>query len=65
MSGIKTKARLAGLFSLLTILCGGFAQGYVSNRLIAFSDAGATARNILPHPGLLWIGSCHASWARS
>lgn len=56
MSGIKTKARMAGLFSLLTILGGGFAQGYVSNRLVVPGDAGATAGNILAHPGLLRVG---------
>lgn len=56
MHDIKRKARLAGLFLLFTILGGLFAQGYVSNRLIDFSDAAATANNILTHPGMLQLG---------
>ena len=54
--GIKTKARFAGLFTLLTILGGAFAQGYVSESLVDFSDAAATAANILAHPNLLQLG---------
>jgi Domain of unknown function (DUF4386) len=45
-------ARLAGLFYLLTILTGIFAQGFVSERLIAPTDAAATAANILAHQTL-------------
>jgi Domain of unknown function (DUF4386) len=45
-------ARLAGLFYLLTILAGIFAQGFVSQRLIVSTDAAATAANILAHQTL-------------
>jgi hypothetical protein len=52
----QTSPRLVGriiaLLLLLLILCGIFAQGLVSNRLIVAADAGATARNILAHVGL-------------
>src|ERR1043165_3662262 len=43
----RITARFAGALSLLTILGGVFAQGIVSNRLITYSDAAATANNIL------------------
>jgi hypothetical protein len=49
-------ARMAGLFFLLTILGGIFAQGFVSERLIDFRDAAATATNILAHKGLFQLG---------
>ncbi len=49
-------ARMTGLFFLLTILTGIFAQGFVSERLIDFSDAAATASNILTHKGLFQLG---------
>ena len=49
-------ARMAGLFLLLTILGGIFAQGFVSERLIVFTDAAATATNILAHRGLFQLG---------
>jgi hypothetical protein len=49
-------ARMTGLFFLLTILTGIFAQGFVSERLIDFSDAAATATNILTHKGLFQLG---------
>jgi hypothetical protein len=52
----KLLARMAGLFFLLTILAGIFAQGLVSERLILFSDASATATNILSHKGLFQLG---------
>jgi len=52
----KLLARFAGLFFLLTILAGIFAQGFVSERLIVFSDASATATNILAHKGLFQLG---------
>src|SRR5437016_14216994 len=49
-------ARMAGLFFLLTILGGIFAQGFVSERLIVFGDAAATATNILTHKSLFQLG---------
>ncbi len=49
-------ARMAGLFFLLTILGGLFAQGFVSERLIDFTNAAATATNILTHKGMFQLG---------
>ncbi|MEO8574731.1 MAG: DUF4386 domain-containing protein [Pyrinomonadaceae bacterium] len=49
-------ARLAGLFFLVTIIGGIIAQGFISERLIDFSDAVATANNILANKGLFQIG---------
>jgi len=43
---------MLGLFILLTILGGVIAQGFISQRLIVFSDAAATANNILSNKGL-------------
>jgi hypothetical protein len=48
----KAMARLAGVLFLLTILAGGFAQGYIAGSLIVFGDAAATATNILAHQPL-------------
>jgi uncharacterized protein DUF4386 len=49
-------ARITGLFFLLTILAGIFAQGFVSEKLINFGDAAATATNILTHKSLFQLG---------
>jgi hypothetical protein len=49
-------ARMIGLFSLFYILTGVFAQSLVTERLIDFSDAAATATNILTHKGLFQLG---------
>lgn len=49
-------ARMAGLFYLLTLLSGVFAQSFVSDRLIDFGDAAATAANIGSHASLFQIG---------
>lgn len=52
----KFLARVTGAFFLLTILTGIFAQGFVSERLVVFNDAVATATNILTHRGLFEAG---------
>src|SRR5438270_10789094 len=52
----KRLARLAALFSLLTIIGGILAQGFVSEKLIDFHDAAATAGNILAHRRLYEAG---------
>ncbi|MBZ5653396.1 MAG: DUF4386 domain-containing protein [Acidobacteriia bacterium] len=48
----KSKARLAGGLLLITVVAGGFAQGFLAGRLIVSGDATATATNILAHQSL-------------
>jgi hypothetical protein len=48
----RFKARIAGLFYLLTILTRMFVEIFVRNRLVVSDDAAATAANILAHEPL-------------
>lgn len=52
----KTKARLAGALLLLTMVAGGFAQGFIGGSLIVAGDAARTATNILTHEPLYRLG---------
>src|SRR5581483_10360866 len=52
----RTKARLAGLFYLVTSVAGVDAQGFIAERLFVGGDAGATAANILNHPSQFRTG---------
>ena len=48
----RFKARLAGVFYLLTVLSRMFVEIFVRNRLVVSDDAAATATNILAHEPL-------------
>ncbi|HEX9120526.1 MAG TPA: DUF4386 domain-containing protein [Terriglobales bacterium] len=52
----KSKARLAGGLLLITVVAGGFAQGFIAGSLIVSGDATATATNILAQEPLYRLG---------
>jgi hypothetical protein len=66
----RFKARMAGVFEVLEGMTSAFGQVFVLGRLVAFSDAAATAANILGHQPLFWLGfvssligvACHIAW---
>lgn len=55
-SSPKVIARITGVFYLINILAGVFAQGFVSGRLVNLSDATATATNLVTHELLFRLG---------
>jgi len=52
----RTKGRFAGALYLLYVIAGVFAQAFVSDRLVVFSDAARTASNILSNQSLYRLG---------
>jgi Domain of unknown function (DUF4386) len=66
----RFKARIAGVFEVLEGMTSAFGQVFVLGRLVVFSDAAATAANILGHQPLFWLGfvssvigvACHIAW---
>jgi hypothetical protein len=52
----RTVSRLAGVFYLLTIALGVYAQAFISDRLVASGNAATTAANILGHESLFRLG---------
>ena len=56
MTDPKRVARMAGMFSLLTVATAMFAQAYVSQRMVVPGDAATTAANFLANKGLIRAG---------
>jgi hypothetical protein len=52
----RTKGRFAGAIYLLYVIAGIYAQAFISERLIVFSDAARTASNILANQSLYKLG---------
>src|SRR5690349_16015778 len=55
----RTLARTTAVFYLLTILLGIYAESFVGDRIIVWTDAAATARNIVTHRDL-WLSGLAA-----
>lgn len=52
----KRLARIAGLFYLFVAIFGGFAEGFVDQKLFVAGDAAATAGNVVANAGLVRVG---------
>ena len=49
-------ARIAGLLLLISLVAGGFGEGYAPSRLIVSNDAAATAKNLIESDTLFRVG---------
>jgi len=61
----RVKARLVGALLLITVVAGGFAQGFIGGSLIVSGDATATATNILGHEQLYRLVLDLLDWGQS
>ena len=52
----RTKGRFTGALYLLYVIAGVYAQAFISDRLVVFSDAARTASNILANQSLYRLG---------
>jgi hypothetical protein len=52
----RTKGRYAGALYLLYVIAGVYAQAFISDHLVVFSDAAKTASNILANQSLYRVG---------
>jgi Domain of unknown function (DUF4386) len=56
MSSPATYARVAGVLFLVSIVAGGFGEGFAPSQLIVSGDAAATAHNVVASDGLFRAG---------
>ena len=56
MTSPRRLARIAGVFYLFVAIFGGFAEGFVDQKLYVAGDAAATAGNVVANAGLARIG---------
>ena len=56
MTSPRRLARIAGVFYLFVAIFGGFAEGFVDQKLYVAGDAAATAGNVVANAGLVRIG---------
>jgi hypothetical protein len=52
----QTLARWIGILVLVSLVAGGFGEGYVPSKMMVAGDAGATARNIVAFQSLFRLG---------
>ena len=53
---VQSYARAAGVLFLLTLIGGGFGEGYMPSKIIVSNDAAATAANIKAFAFLFRLG---------
>ena len=59
-ASLPFKAKIAGIFCLLNILTGVFAEVFVRGRLVVYGDAAARSTNTLAHEPLFRLGFASA-----